>query len=129
MTKTHPRQGTEFDWIAADIDRKIALMSTAGYGNCPTDEAEWMERMDQFVEKILTLSEPPSDDLLTTRTVKGPIIYDWQHWTGPYTRIHIPESIVEISDLTEIGIEAEMIPKIRCRFLEMEKISDDKIVK
>lgn len=129
MTRTHPREGTEFDWIAADIDGKIALMSTAGYGNCPTNESEWMERMDNLVERILAFSEPPTNDLLTTRTVKGPIIYDWQHWQGPYMRIHIPGFIIETSELTAIGIETEMLPRIQCRFVETEKISDDKIVK
>ncbi len=39
MNSIHPRQGTEFDWIATDIDGKIALMSTAGFGSCPINES------------------------------------------------------------------------------------------
>ncbi len=72
MNSIHPRQGTEFDWIATDIDGKIALMPTAGFGSCPINESKWMDIMDQIVENISTICKPPTDDLLTARTVKGP---------------------------------------------------------
>ncbi len=48
MNNTHPRQGTEFDWIATDVDGKIALMSSAGYGNCPSNETQWMDNQKQL---------------------------------------------------------------------------------
>jgi len=129
MTNKHPRSGIEFDWIAADQDGNIALMSTAGYGNCPTNEFVWMENMDQLADAIAALSEPPTDDPLTARSTKGPIIYDWRHWNGPYVRIHIPGSIITTSILMELGMDSELVVKIRCRFVETEEIFDNKIGK
>lgn len=127
MTDTHPRRGTEFDWIATDENNNIALMSTAGYGNCPAGESEWMVYMDQLVDALTALIDPPSDDPHTARSAKGPIVYDWQHWDGPYVRVHISGSIITTSVLTELGMDINLVAKIGCRFTEMEEIPDHEI--
>ena len=88
-----------------------------------------MEHMDQLVHAIAALSEPPTDDPLTARSTRGPIIYDWRHWDGPYVRVHIPRIMIGASVLTELGTNIELVAKIRCRFTETEEIPDNKIGK
>ena len=122
----HPDIGTEFDWIASDRKGRIALMSTAGYGNCPKNASQWKKHADVIIDWILVECGLENADLLLARPKKGVIIYDWTHWHGPYKRKYIPKNCIKINTLMDNHLPADAIFKLDVDFLE-EEISDNDI--
>lgn len=101
--------GKELDWVAADSDGLVALMSSAGYGPIPDCAFERFEQQRQ-IEEFLTglVGQRLRDDwdrMLLSLSASGVFVYDWKHWDGPYRRLGVPSFPRHIDQL---GIPAEL---------------------
>jgi hypothetical protein len=121
----HPDIGTEFDWIASDKEGRIALMSTAGYGNCPKNASQCRDQADDIIDWILIECGLKNIDLLLARPEKGVIIYDWAHWHGPYKRKYLPKHCIDRNTILENNLPIEAVFSLNVDFLDTEEIPDE----
>jgi len=121
----HPDIGTEFDWIASDREGRIALMSTAGYGNCPKNASKWKKHADDIIDWILIECGLENNDLLLARPEKGIIIYDWIHWHGPYKRKYVPKYCIDRNTILENNLPIKAVFSLNVDFLEAEEIPEE----
>ena len=114
-------KGLEFDWLACDADRHVALFSTAGTGYVPTEFLGDTDAHDAAIESILLL--PPSTAarfapalgagyINTWRLVaeRGLFAYDCDPSGGPYRLVAAP--VVPIRQDALPGAVAEVVARI-----------------
>src|SRR5205823_1220942 len=51
---SHPRSGSELDWLATDLDDNVGLFSTGGYGPVPRVVADRLDRIEAAVGRLGT---------------------------------------------------------------------------
>lgn len=121
MPSAHPRWGIEFDWLAVDSHRQVALFTSAGHGAVPEAVLGNVPLVDRAVDAIAQLPAigkatevclPDDGDYSTwlTTAQQGFFTYDWALWRGPYKRLAIPTVPIILEQLpTPIRQAAELV--------------------
>jgi len=111
MSRTHPRWGIEFDWLAVDRHGHVAVLTTAGYGAVPESVNEHLAEVDAALERVGELPTIGSAGNIVRRSAdgdysnwysystKGFYAYDWHVWHGPYQRLSSPTVPISVDRL------------------------------
>jgi len=105
-------QGSEFDWFLVDGKKRVALCSSAGFGEVPvsvldglTDNKHPMDEIPKLIEKTSTLGGHIVEGRGPGKCIefkqlanRGFFVFDWKHWKGPYERILVPEVPLTIDE-------------------------------
>jgi len=103
--KLYDYEGGEFDWFLVDGNNRVALCSSAGFGEVPvsvldglTDENLPTNQIPKLVEQMSTLGGHETEgsgpgECMEWRQMadRGFFIFDWKHWKGPYECVLAPE--------------------------------------
>lgn len=98
-------EGSEFDWFLVDGKKRIALCSSAGFGEVPlsvldglTEDKLPMDEIPNLIEKTPKLGGHDVEGRGPGKCIefrqmadRGFFVFDWKHWKGPYERILVPE--------------------------------------
>ncbi len=113
MVSKNDIAGLEYDWVAVDVDGRIAVFSTAGAGEVPSEFLESIDKHEQVIEYLLNLepvaeaiSYPPVADGLknTWRDLaeRGVFAYDCSPNGGAYELVGVPGRFRSLEDLPEV---------------------------
>ena len=118
--------GEEFDWWAVDCDDHVALFSTAGYGEVPTDVLDaygdpsaqpQLGTLLPLINFTTTWREvgrgPGTSDEFRQLGAHGMFVFDWRHWHGPYERIVRPDVAARVRDLPHLVRESVVLVGLR----------------
>jgi len=120
MPGAHPRWGIEFDWLAVDDRRQVALLTSAGHGPVPLavllnvrlvdDARDTVERLPTIGEAVdTTPADGDHTDWLRSAR-QGFFAYDWNLWPGPYRRHATPTVPVLLDQLpADVRRAAELV--------------------
>ena len=107
-------EGGEFDWLLVDAVGAIAVCEAARFGEVPDVVlALGANRLDAYSDAVpAVLSSVPENGACSeengdvghdTETLgygrRGLYVYDWEHWSGPYRRIVVPEHPIDVKAL------------------------------
>jgi hypothetical protein len=134
MPYAHPRWGLEFDWLAADRDRRVARFSSSGYGPVPASVLERVADIDAAVEltdylPVIGLAiEVPAElsgdyGAWMLMSSRGLYAYDWFGHHGPYRRIAVPTVPLRTVDLPARLLDAVELVALPLSFAEAVDIS------
>lgn len=98
-------EGSEFDWFLMDGKKRVALCSSAGFGDVPvsvldglTNENLPINEIPSLVEQMAKLGGHDTEgsgpgECIEWRQMadRGFFVFDWRHWKGPYERVLAPE--------------------------------------
>lgn len=133
MKPTHKFLGTEFDWLATDLDGHVAMFSTGGRGPIPGLLASSGTYLDCVLERILalhirgdapTVLSYPRDWFEVAR--RGLFAYDWKWNSNLYeieARPLVPLTVGEIEDVEVRDITSRV--QLPIRFASAKFISPD----
>jgi len=105
--------GIEFDWFALDKNNRIALISSAGYGDIP----DTVMQNHKDYENLLKLFSTPHYGTIRVwddYADYGLFVYNWKNYHGPYTKIneprqeiseHLKKIILNIPNVTKLSID------------------------
>lgn len=107
--------GLEFDWFALDAEANIGMFSTAGSGPVPANVRPHFRAHDQASHHF---------DLYQLEECGryGLIVFDWQHWEGPYLKMQQPLSAVDIAFKQHI-LQIPDLPVFDVVFASVESIA------
>src|SRR5262249_39754519 len=114
-TFAHPNEGTELDWLALDVNQRVALFTTAGYGPVPRIVAARMDQVERAVERlglakvVGPCAESPDDSgafkSWTEPCRRGLFGFDWADVDEPvYVRLTVPSRPVTVGELDDAEI-------------------------
>jgi hypothetical protein len=128
----HPRIGIEFDWLATDAGGRIAFFASAGFGAVPLAAAERAAEVDAAIDTIVSWSSMGSfidetdgngvSSEWTDMAARGFYAYDWNHWTGPYTRVASPTKPLDIGELPPEVVGVVGLVRLRGPFAEWRTV-------
>lgn len=103
-------EGREYDWLACDRDRRVALFCTAGGGYAPDALVQDPDGYDAAIDAILSLaastdvwfaptSDGPFQDPWRLVAERGLFAYDSDAHGGPYHLVAVPEQAIFLDAL------------------------------
>jgi hypothetical protein len=109
-------EGSEFDWFLVDGKKRVALCSSAGFGDVPlsvldglTEDKLPTNEIPKLIEQTPELGGHEVEGRGPGKCIefrqmanRGFFVFDWKHWKGPYERILVPEIHLTVG---EQGIE------------------------
>lgn len=138
-------RGLEADWLACDVDGRVALFSTAGSGYAPPEYLKDIEAHDAAIETLESLPistraaffpklNPDLKNSWRLAAERGLFAFDNNPNGGPYTLVAAPVEPARLADLPR-GV-ASVIEKIRLRTIKLadhtvltnEQVAEDLLV-
>ena len=109
-------EGGEFDWFLVDGNKRVALCSSAGFGEVPVSVLDGLTNDNLPINEIPNLVEQMSKlggheiegsgpgNCVEWRQMadRGFFVFDWRHWKGPYERVLKPEVYLTIESAVTI---------------------------
>jgi hypothetical protein len=116
-TFSHPDYGIELDWLAIDMNRRVALFSSGGHGPVPRIVVDRLADVERAIERLHLLpivgrcAEWPTDggnyESWTEPCRRGIFGFDWAPIDSPrYVRITVPSRPLMVDQFEDEPVRA-----------------------
>jgi hypothetical protein len=133
----HPRWGIEFDWLALDIDERVAMLASGGFARVPADVVAAADRVDAAMDLVRQLPligeatdvgmlDPGIADWLQA-AAQGLYAYDGLGVETAYRRLASPTRWLYLSDLAPAIRSAVELARFTVAFAEAEILTLDQL--
>lgn len=134
----HPRPGIEVDWLAIDVNGRVGLFATGGYGPVPQAVIDRLCDVEAATAHIAELpingecQQPPDDaggvnhSFWIEPARRGLFGFDWGPVaTPPYARLTVPSNPIHVSSLPTKMRDAARLAPLAVDFVKQSRLDVD----